>query len=139
MTVEEQIHEMGVKARAAATAMRAFTTAQKNAALVAIADALDAAKPQIDAANAEDVAAAKANGLAPAMVDRLTLTPSRFKSMVDGVRYIVELDQRAAHAEQACEQVRHDLGCVESSVSFKAGRALTAPLRIARDRLSRGK
>ena len=92
MTVEEQIHEMGVKARAAATAMRAFTTAQKNAALVAIADALDAAKPQIDAANAEDVVAAKANGLAPAMVDRLTLTPSRFKSMVDGVRYIVELD-----------------------------------------------
>ena len=92
MTVEEQIHEMGVKARAAATAMRAFTTAQKNAALVAIADALGAAKPQIDAANAEDVAAAKANGLAPAMVDRLTLTPSRFKSMVDGVRYIVELD-----------------------------------------------
>ena len=92
MTVEEQIHEIGVKARAAATAMRAFNTAQKNAALVAIADALDAAKPQIDAANAEDVAAAKANGLAPAMVDRLTLTPSRFKSMVDGVRYIVELD-----------------------------------------------
>ena len=43
MTVEEQIHEMGVKARAAATALRAFTTEQKNAALVAIADALDAA------------------------------------------------------------------------------------------------
>ena len=92
MTVEEQIHEMGVKARAAATALRAFTTAQKNAALIAIADALDAAKPQIDAANAEDVAAAQANGLAPALVDRLTLTPARFKSMVDGVRYIVELD-----------------------------------------------
>ena len=92
MTVEEQIHEMGVKARAAATALRAFTTAQKNAALVAIADALEAAKPQIDAANAEDVAAAQANGLAPALVDRLTLTPARFKSMVDGVRYIVELD-----------------------------------------------
>ncbi len=73
MTVEEQIHEMGVKARAAATALRAFTTAQKNAALTAIADALDAAKPQIDAANAEDVAAAQANGLAPALVDRLTL------------------------------------------------------------------
>ena len=92
MTVEEQIHEMGVKARAAATALRAFTTAQKNAALTAIADALDAAKPQIDAANAEDVAAAQANGLAPALVDRLTLTPARFKSMVDGVRYIVELE-----------------------------------------------
>ena len=91
MTVQEEIHAMGVKARAAAGAMRAFTTEQKNAALLAIADALEAAKPQIDAANAEDVAAAQANGLAPAMVDRLTLTDARFKSMVDGVRYIVEL------------------------------------------------
>ena len=91
MTVQEEIHAMGVKARAAAGAMRAFTTEQKNAALLAIADALEAAKPQIDAANAADVAAAKANGLAPAMVDRLTLTDARFKSMVDGVRYIVEL------------------------------------------------
>ena len=91
MTVQEEIHAMGVKARAAAGAMRAFTTEQKNAALLAIADALEAAKPQIDAANAADVAAAKANGLASAMVDRLTLTDARFKSMVDGVRYIVEL------------------------------------------------
>ena len=91
MTIQEEIHAMGVKARAAAGALRAFTTEQKNAALLAIADALEAAKPQIDAANAADVAAAKANGLAPAMVDRLTLTDARFKSMVDGVRYIVEL------------------------------------------------
>ena len=91
MEVQELIHEMGVKARAAAGAMRAFSTERKNEALLAIADALEAAKPQIDAANAEDVAAAKANGLAPAMVDRLTLTDARFKSMVDGVRYIVDL------------------------------------------------
>ena len=91
MTIQEEIHEMGVKARAAAGALRAFTTEQKDAALAAIADALEAAKPQIDEANAADVAAAKANGLAPAMVDRLTLTDARFKSMVDGVRYIVEL------------------------------------------------
>ena len=91
MTIQEEIHAMGVKARAAAGALRAFTTGQKNAALLAIADALEAAKAQIDAANAADVAAAQANGLAPAMVDRLTLTDARFRSMVDGVRYIVEL------------------------------------------------
>ena len=91
MTVAEEIHAMGVKARAAAQAMRALTTRQKNAALLAIAEALEAAKPEIDAANAEDVAAAKADGLAPAMVDRLTLTDARFKSMVDGVRYVAEL------------------------------------------------
>ena len=98
MEVQELIHEMGVKARAAAGAMRAFSTERKNEALLAIADALEAAKPQIDAANAEDVAAAKANGLAPAMVDRLTLTDARFKSMVDGVRYIVELPDPVGEA-----------------------------------------
>ena len=91
MTVAEEIHAMGVKARAAAQAMRALTTRQKNAALLAIAEALEASKPEIDAANAEDVAAAKADGLAPAMVDRLTLTDARFKSMVDGVRYVAGL------------------------------------------------
>ena len=91
MSLHDEIQEMGAKARAAARAMRAFDTAAKNAALTAIADALEAAKPAIDAANAEDVAAASANGLSPAMVDRLTLTEPRFKSMVDGVRYIVSL------------------------------------------------
>ena len=48
-------------------------------------------KTQIDAANAEDVAAAKATGLAPAMVDRLTLTDARFRSMVEGVRHVATL------------------------------------------------
>ncbi len=91
MSLHDEIQEMGAKARAAARAMRAFDTAAKDAALTAIADALEAAKPAIDAANSEDVAAASANGLSPAMVDRLTLTESRFKSMVDGVRYIVSL------------------------------------------------
>ena len=91
MTVHEEIQALGKKARAASRAMRTLTTQMKNAALLAIAEALEAAKPQIDAANAEDVKAAQANGLSPAMVDRLTLTDARFKSMVDGVRYVAGL------------------------------------------------
>ena len=91
MTVAEEIQSLGKKARAAARALRTLETREKNAALLAIAEALEAAKPEIDAANAEDVAAAKANGLAPSMVDRLTLTPARFKAMVDGVRSVAEL------------------------------------------------
>ena len=91
MTVVEEIQSLGKKARAAARALRTLETREKNAALLAIAEAIEAAKPEIDAANAEDVAAAKANGLSPAMVDRLTLTPARFKAMVDGVRYVAEL------------------------------------------------
>ena len=91
METAEIIHDLAVKARAAAAGMRAFSTARKNEALLAIAEALEAMKPQIDVANAEDVAAAKENGLAPSMVDRLTLTEARFKSMVDGVRHVATL------------------------------------------------
>ena len=98
MTVAEEIQALGRKARAAARALRTLTTAEKNAALLAVAEAIEAAKPEIDAANAEDVAAAQANGLSPAMVDRLTLTASRFKSMVDGVRYVAELPDPVGEA-----------------------------------------
>ena len=98
MTVEETIREMGVRARAASRAMRAFDTAAKNAALEAIAVALEKRKPEIDAANAEDLAAAKEAGISPAMLDRLALTPPRFKSMVDGVRYVAELPDPVGEA-----------------------------------------
>jgi len=91
METAEIIHDLAVKARAAAAKMGAFPTERKNAALLAIAEALEAMKPQIDAANAEDVEAAKAGGISPAMVDRLTLTEARFRSMVDGVRHVATL------------------------------------------------
>jgi len=91
MTVEEEIRELGRKARAAAHALRTLDTRAKNAALLAIAEALETDQALIDQANAEDVAAAKAAGLAAALVDRLTLTPARFAAMVAGVRAVVDL------------------------------------------------
>jgi glutamate-5-semialdehyde dehydrogenase len=91
MNTAEIIHGLAVKARAAAAKMRAFPTEKKNAALEAIAQALEEMKPQIIAANAEDVSAGMANGLSAALVDRLTLTDARFKSMVDGVRHVATL------------------------------------------------
>ena len=91
MTIQEEIHELGVKARAAAQTLRAYSTEQKNAALEAIAAALEAAKEEIGKANAEDVAESAANGLSPAMLDRLTLTDARFAAMVQGVRDIISL------------------------------------------------
>ena len=84
MTIQEEIHGLGVKARAAAQTLRAYTTEQKNAAL-------EAAKDEIGKANAEDVKAAAAEGLSPAMLDRLTLTDKRFAAMVQGVRDIIAL------------------------------------------------
>ncbi len=120
MEIAELIHDMAVKARVASAELRRLTTEEKNAALLRIADALEAAKSAIDAANAEDVAAAKANGLSSAMVDRLTLTESRFKAMVDGVRYVVSLPdpvgetiwERARPSGITIRKVREPFGVV---------------------------
>ena len=89
--IEGIIHGMAVRARAASALLRRLDTAGKNAALLAIADALEESKAGIQAANAEDVRAAESAGLSPAMVDRLTLTDSRFADMVCGVRKVAEL------------------------------------------------
>ena len=91
MNVTEYIHDMAVKARSAAGELAKLTTAEKNTALNAIADQLERDALAIKAANAVDVANAKAAGLKDAMIDRLTLTDARFKSMVEGVRHIVSL------------------------------------------------
>ena len=91
MNITELIHSMAVKARAASAELGKAGTAAKNSALSAIADRLEKDVDAILAANASDVEKARAGGLAPAMVDRLTLTPARFKSMVDGVRYVASL------------------------------------------------
>ena len=91
MNIRDYICELGVKARAAAAELARLGTAEKNAALEAIAAALEGVADDIRAANAEDVANAQAAGLAPAMVDRLTLTDARFRAMVDGVRHVASL------------------------------------------------
>ena len=88
---EKTIHEMAVRARAASAVLRRLDAAEKNAALLAIAAALEEAKADIISANDEDIRVAKAGGLGASMVDRLTLTEARFRAMVDGVRQIVEL------------------------------------------------
>ena len=91
MTVQETIHEMAVRARAASAGLAKMTTDEKNAALLAVADALEGARGAICEANAADVARAKEAGIAPAMLDRLTLTPARFDAMVAGVRHVATL------------------------------------------------
>ena len=91
MEVSEYIHGMGERARAAAVSLARLSTESKNAALCAVADALEARRGEIAAANAEDVANAKAAGISPSMVDRLTLTDARFDSMVEGVRHVASL------------------------------------------------
>ena len=120
MNAKEKIHEIATGAKKASEAMRAIDTAGKNAALLAIAKALEEDCAAISAANAKDVAEAKANGLSPAMIDRLTLTPARFKTMVDGVRRVAELPdpvgeivwKREMPSGIAIEKRRESLGVI---------------------------
>ena len=91
MEVSEYIRQMGERARAAAASLARLSTAAKNDALAAVAAALEARRGEISAANAEDVARAKEAGIAASLVDRLTLTPSRFDAMVAGVRHVASL------------------------------------------------
>lgn len=87
--------EVVIKARAAheaAAVLANTTTATKNQALLYIADELLQHETDIIAANEQDIARATAKGMAPAMLDRLTLTPARIADMAEGVRQVVSLE-----------------------------------------------
>ena len=83
--------EIGRRARAAARALALAPAAQKNEALRAMAAAIQAHETAILAANAEDVAEAKATGSTPAFIDRLTLNAGRVEGMAAGIETIAGL------------------------------------------------
>ena len=89
--VASQVEEMGRRARLAARALALCSTDAKNAALQAMADAIEAAESVIVAANAKDLAAAPDYGLNAAAIDRLRLTPERIFAMAKGVREVALL------------------------------------------------
>ncbi len=83
--------EQASRAKVASRALAVLPRAQKDAALQAMADALAAAVEPVLAANALDVAAARASGTGEALVDRLSLTTARVEGMVDGLRALAGL------------------------------------------------
>jgi glutamate-5-semialdehyde dehydrogenase len=87
VTVQEQAQ----KARTAALALSSATRAAKDAALLAMADALAKAETAILEANDRDVARAEANGTSAALIDRLRLTPDRIAGMADALRELAAL------------------------------------------------
>lgn len=86
MTTQEILQ----RANTAKTALALATTAQKNTALHAMADALLAATPDILAANAQDCAAA-VGSISPVMLDRLMLDAGRVEAMAAGIRAVADL------------------------------------------------
>jgi glutamate-5-semialdehyde dehydrogenase len=92
MTLEQEIHTIGRRAREASRALARLSAAQKNKILIAMADELVVRSPEILAANAEDTTAAEKNGLTKAAIDRLRLTPNRISGMADGIRQVAALE-----------------------------------------------
>ena len=91
MTILEQ---QGAAAKQAARKLAIAGTAKKNEALEAIARALEVGAPQWLAANAEDMKEAEANGMRPAMLDRLRLTEQRVADIVAAVRQVIALPDK---------------------------------------------
>jgi len=89
--VKAYMRDVGQAARAASRIMSQADTATKNRALLAIADAILRDSTQLIAANATDVADAKANGLDDASVDRLTMTEKSVRGMAEGLLQIAQL------------------------------------------------
>ncbi|MEV5124466.1 glutamate-5-semialdehyde dehydrogenase [Streptomyces decoyicus] len=83
--------ETARRAREAAAVLAPLPRTARDAALLAIADALVAKTATIVAANAEDTAKARAAGTAESIVDRLTLTPERIEAIAADVRQVVAL------------------------------------------------
>lgn len=91
-TPEMLIATMGARARAAAAQLSTASDAQKIDALRRAAQALRDQAPQIIAANARDMENAAANGLSPAMLDRLKLDEDRVLATAAGVEQVATLD-----------------------------------------------
>jgi glutamate-5-semialdehyde dehydrogenase len=82
---------VGLAARTAATTMATASTAAKDQALRALALRLRAALPQLEAANALDLQAARQAGLAEPLVDRLKLTPAAIATVAEGCEQLAAM------------------------------------------------
>ncbi len=85
------LEHMGQQAKQASWQLSVLTSAEKNRALQAIADLLEARSQPILEANALDMADARQSGLSPALLDRLLLTPERLAAIAADVREVCRL------------------------------------------------
>ena len=91
MGIPEKMLELAVAAQQASRLMANLSSGIKDELLRKMAAALEAAETQLRAENEKDLRLARANGMAAALVDRLTLTAERITGMADGLREVVAL------------------------------------------------
>src|SRR5215472_3388282 len=114
------MRDIGARARVAGRQIALASTADKDRALAAMAAAVRAATPAILAANAEDIAEARAGGATAAFVDRLMLDAKRVAGIADGIEVVAGLADPVGTVADAwtrpngmrIERVRVPLGVV---------------------------
>ena len=91
MSLLDQMTQLAQQAKTASRELARLSTADKNAALLAMADALQANAPALQVANAKDMATGAQMGLSAAMLDRLKLDDQRIAAMATGLREVAAL------------------------------------------------
>lgn len=89
--IDEYMIDLGLRARRASRAMARASTADKNAALGAIANAIERERAALKDANARDLARARDKGHDAAFIDRLTLSDKALNTMIEGLRQVAAL------------------------------------------------
>jgi glutamate-5-semialdehyde dehydrogenase len=118
--IAEVMHALGRGAKGAARVLALASAAQKDAALAAMAKAVRAQAPRILAANAEDLAEARAEKASPAFLDRLMLDDKRVAAMAAGIEVVRALPDPVGKVTESwtrpngmvIERVRVPLGVV---------------------------
>jgi len=91
MDVTEYMKSLGENARKASRAIARASTQDKNAALLAIAEAISEQRETLKAANQRDMQRGQDNGLDAALLDRLELTDDRIDTMIEGLQQVAAL------------------------------------------------
>ena len=91
MDIQHYMHTLGRQARAASRLIAAASTEAKNAALRAMAAEIRARRAELLAANTQDLDEARAAGLEPALIDRLTLDEKGIEAMASGLEQVAAL------------------------------------------------
>ncbi len=144
MTLNDQMTRLGKQAKAASRELAKLSTAQKNAVLLAMAEALEQNGPAIKDANRLDMDSGAQTGLSAAMLDRLKLDDKRIAAMAKGLREVAALpdpvgrvlDQRVRPNGLNLQKVSTPIGVVviiyesrpnvtadAASLCFKSGNA----------------
>jgi glutamate-5-semialdehyde dehydrogenase len=94
------VHEIAVRARRASEQTAELSSAQKDAWLVRAAERLESAREKVRAANAQDIADARANGLEAPLAGRLELSDAKWRDMIAGLRDVAALPDPVGRVEQ---------------------------------------